>query len=63
MTKQVNVSAKKLDYQIADRQAKPKVGKLGDTNQRKKNNALVNTLTDSLENVKIESFGVEGAKN
>ena len=36
MTKQVNVSAKKLDYQIADRQAKAKVGKLGDTNQRKK---------------------------
>ena len=36
MTKQVKVSAKKLDYQIADRQAEAKVGKLGDTNQRKK---------------------------
>ena len=63
MTKQVNVSAKKLDYQTADRQAKAKIGKLGDTNQRKKNNALVKTLTDSLENVKIESFSVERAKN
>ena len=34
--KQVEVNAKALDYQMADRQAEVKVEKLGDTSQRRK---------------------------